>query len=119
MAFTFTNDTLLTLEIDGKEYQAKVDRPEFVDFWRNNLAVITSLSTDSPNAAKDIVRFTVDMTTALLGVEASREIFDGKEISLSECAMFVGYVMGEIESQGLGDKLAQVAAKYGTGSILR
>ena len=119
MAFTFTDDTLLTLEIDGKEYKTKVDRPEFIDFWRNNLSAITALSTDSPNAAKDIVRFTVDMTTALLGVEASREIFDGKEISLSECAMFVGYVMGEIESQGLSEKLSRMTAKYGTGSILR
>ena len=118
MAFTFTDDTLLTLEIGGKEYRAKIDRPEFVDFWRNNMGALDALS-DKPNAARDVVKFTVDMTTALLGIEASREIFDGVELSLSECAMFIGYVMGEIEAHGLKDKLSQIASKYGTGSILR
>ena len=120
MAFTFDNNTSLHLEIDGNEYSAKIDRPEFIDFWRNNVKTLDALKDPSnANTAREIVRFTVDMCTALLGVDASRELFDGKEIGLTDCAAFIGYVMGEIENQGLREKLNSAAAKYGAGSIYR
>lgn len=120
MGFTFGNSAVLKLEIEGKEYQAVIDRPEFIDFWRVNNTRLDSIN-DPSNAttARDIVVFCVDMVTALLGVDVSREIFDGREVSLVECAALIGYILEEINAQNLMGYLDAVAAKYGAGSILR
>ena len=121
MGFEFGNNSaILRLEIDGQEYSAVLDRPEFIDFWRNNYGRFSELAkADNPKMARDVVTFGVDMVTALLGVEVSRQLFEGREVSLTEMAALIGYIMGEIENQGLNAKLNDMTAKYGSASILR
>lgn len=120
MGFTFDDSTLLHLEIEGKAYDAPMDSPEFIDFWRNNADKLATLAADDNlNMARDTVVFCVDMITALLGAEVSKELFHNRRVSLLDCASLIGYVTSEMAAQGTTDKLAAITAKYGTGSILR
>lgn len=120
MGFTFDNATLLHLEIGDKEYEAPMDSPEFIDFWRNNVGKLASLADESnPNMARDTVVFCVDLVTALLGADVSKELFDNRRVSLLDCATLIGYITSEMANQGLTDKLMAATSKYGTGSVLR
>ena len=120
MGFTFEHAAELHLDIDGKEYAAPLDNPEFIDFWRNNSGILSQIGDESnPHMAAETVRFCVDMITALLGADASKELFDGKQVSLIDCASLIGYVMSQIAEQGMQDKLIAAASRYGRDSILR
>ena len=120
MGFTFAQTGHITLEIDGTEYTGAVDSPEFVDFWRNNYAKLDEIGDESnANMAHDAVSFCVNMVTALLGADASKRIFDGKLLSLTDCVLLVGYIMDEISAQGVDGRLANVTAKYSDAEILR
>lgn len=120
MGFTFDNSTLLKLEIEGEAYEVPLDSPEFIDFWRNNADRLNGLTDDSnPDMAKDVVMFTVDLITALLGADVSKRLFNNKRVSLAYCAGLIVYITGEMAEQGMTEKLAAATAKYGTGSVLR
>ena len=118
MGFQFAQSGNITVEIEGTEYTGSVDSPAFIDFVRTHDFADVSDAND-PNQAKNVVRYCVDMVTALFGVEATKAIFDGKQVSLIDCTELIGYVFAEITAAGLGDKLTAAAAKYGKADILR
>lgn len=120
MGFTFAQSGIVTLVIDGKEYQGAVDGPAFVDFWRANHSKLDKMADESnADMGRDAVAFCVSFVTALLGAEASKEIFDGKVLSLMDCVALIGYIMGEIGAQGVDERLANATAKYSATEILR
>ena len=119
LGFTFAQTGNITLTIDGKEYTGAVDGPAFVDFWRANSDKLGTLADESnPDMGKDAVAFCVGLVTALLGADACREIFDGKQVSLIDCVGFVGYIMGQIGEQGMEAKLLEAMRKYGKADVL-
>lgn len=120
MGFTFAQAGVIKLDIDGKEYTGAVDGPAFVDFWRANHSKIAELGDETKeDMAAEVVSFSVGLVTALLGAEASKAIFDGKVLSLTDCAALVGYILEQITEQGLDVKLANAASKYSNAEIMR
>ena len=120
MGFTFAQTGNITLEIDGKTYAGAVDSPAFIDFWRANHSELAKLGDESEtDIGARTVAFCVGMVTALLGAEASKEIFDGKQVSLIDCASLIGYIMEQITEQGVDVRLANATAKYSPDEILR
>ena len=120
MGFTFAQTGNITLSIDGKEYAGAVDSPAFIDFWRANNTKLATLGDESnPNMGADAVEFCVGFVTALLGADACRVIFDGKQVSLIDCASLIGYIMEQITAQGVDVRLANATAKYSPDEILR
>ncbi len=120
MGFTFAQEGVITLDIDGKEYTGAVDGSAFVDFWRANHSKLDKMADESnANMGRDAIAFCVSFVTALLGAEASKEIFDGKVLSLMDCVALIGYILEQITEQGLDVKLANAASKYSNAEIMR
>ena len=126
MGFEYNADTMVELEIEGKVYRAPVDSPEFMDYWRTwreraeELSGYAEMTGELPegevvDAAADVVRMCVGMVTALLGPEASRELFNGRERSLLFCTKLMEYVFDQVQEH-VG-KLTAAARKYSADAV--
>lgn len=118
MGFTFDQTGIVAIEIEGESYEGAVDSPEFIDFVRNN-DYSTLADGTNPNQARDVVNYCVGLVRALFGADAAKRIFDGRRVTLLDCAALVGYIFDQIAEAGLEARLSQAAAKYGVGDVLR
>ena len=132
MGFEYGQDTTIRVEVEGREYSAPVDSPEFIEYWRRNERRMAELEKyahytdkqieeipdeEADGVAKDSVRLCVEMVVALFGPEVAREIFNGRERSLTFCLALSDYVYSQFEEQDLLGKITKATRKYSPDNV--
>lgn len=132
MGFNYEGDTLLVVEIDGNTYQAPVDSPEFIAYWRkwqqraNELAAYTALTHEQAEAvpddeaeqvALDSVQMCAELVVALFGTATAQAIFNGRERSLLFCMGLSDYIYNQIAEQDLAGRITKATRKYSADAI--
>lgn len=117
MGFTFS-DYSLKIEVDGKEYIGQIDSPEALSCWTELKGVDLTSIPDTTDAMREIINLTVKMTTAIFGVDACREIFNGEVVSVVGCTAFLKYLLHETMEQGVFEKMQELTATYNVNEII-
>lgn len=108
-----TDESALKLVVDGVEYIARLDTPEFLAWWKENQGRFNAKS-----EPEEQVRLVVEFMASMLGAEQAQKMFNGVPRSLTQYVGLLGYVFDQIAEQGYADKL-QAPMKYSKSQINR